>query len=330
MPRPAKRPRLYLDPKRKQWVIRDRKAFIRTGIAEANVAEADKALSEYLGAKHKPEPSPSPSIAEVLAAFLKERVPHMRSARNARYNIGSLERWWGEKRVSDINARTCREYASARTPSAARVDLIKLRSAVKYWHQEYGPLDQQPNFWLPPQEAPRERWLSRSEAASLLWSAMRVSYLKRMILLGLYTGSRPGVIKELEWSWIDFEAGVMRRRAPGEAERANKRRPNVRLGARILAHLRRWKRIDAGKVKWIVNYHGRKLADPHDSWRKAVKRAGLKGVTPHTLRHTRATWLMQSGVDLWEAAGHLGMSVQTLERTYGHHHTDFQKKAAEV
>ncbi len=33
-------------------------------------------------------------------------------------------------------------------------------------------------------------------------------------------------------------------------------------------------------------------------------------VTPHTLRHTAATWLMQRGVDPWCAAGFLGMSVK--------------------
>jgi hypothetical protein len=29
---------------------------------------------------------------------------------------------------------------------------------------------------------------------------------------------------------------------------------------------------------------------------------------------------MQNGCDLWEAAGYLGMSVETLEKVYGHHH----------
>jgi integrase len=33
-------------------------------------------------------------------------------------------------------------------------------------------------------------------------------------------------------------------------------------------------------------------------------------VTPHILRHTCTTWLMQKGVNLWDAAGFLGMTVQ--------------------
>ena len=59
--------------------------------------------------------------------------------------------------------------------------------------------------------------------------------------------------------------------------------------------------------------------------------AGLWGkVTPHTLRHTAATWLMQRGVPMWQAAGYLGMSVQMIERTYGHHHPDYMRGAAQA
>jgi len=54
----------------------------------------------------------------------------------------------------------------------------------------------------------------------------------------------------------------------------------------------------------------------------------LRAATPHILRHTCATWLMQAGVDKWEAAGFLGMTMRTLEVTYGHHHPAFQSGAA--
>jgi integrase len=57
---------------------------------------------------------------------------------------------------------------------------------------------------------------------------------------------------------------------------------------------------------------------------------GPDKVTRHTLRHTRATWLLQAGVDLWTAAGFLGMTVRTLERVYGHHCPDYQEQAANV
>jgi hypothetical protein len=55
----------------------------------------------------------------------------------------------------------------------------------------------------------------------------------------------------------------------------------------------------------------------------------IDDVTPRTLRHTAATWLMESGTDLWSAAGHLGTIVEVLERVHGHHHPDHLAEAVE-
>jgi integrase len=151
-----------------------------------------------------------------------------------------------------------------------------------------------------------------------------------MVLLGLYTGSRMRTILALEWGWIDMARGVMLRRAPGTQE-TKKRTPPVRLGRRILSHLRRWRRLDDQRSKYVCHYNGKLIDYPYAAWRRAIRDSGLgKGVTPHTLRHTRATWLMQNGVDVWEASGHLGMSPQILMRVYGKHSPDYQRRAAEV
>jgi hypothetical protein len=39
---------------------------------------------------------------------------------------------------------------------------------------------------------------------------------------------------------------------------------------------------------------------------------------------------MQRGVPIWQAAGYLGMSAQMIERTYGHHHPDYMRGAAQA
>jgi integrase len=178
-----------------------------------------------------------------------------------------------------------------------------------------------------------------SAVARLVWAARRTSTrgqpsIARFILLGLYTGSRSGVIRSLRWDWIDFTNGTMRRRSPRANERKNKRAPIVKLGRRILAHLRRWRRLDGPKAVYVCEHNGVPFDRMFYSWSKVLQLAGLDDsdgkVTPHIMRHTRATWLMQAGVDLWEAAGHLGMNVKTLQDHYGHHHPNFQSRAAEV
>lgn len=330
MPRRAKGPRLYLDPKRREWVIRDGPYFGRTGCPESNVEWAEKLLAKYIASKYKPEPSSEPLIADILLAYGKEHVPHKRSSKNIDYTIGSLSKWWSDKKLADVTAKNCRAYTATKSPAAARRDLETLRAAIKYWHKEYGPLASVPVVTLPDKPEPRERWLTRDEARRLRKAAMKTPHLYRFIVIGLLTGSRSGAIFNLRWDWIDFAAGTMLRRARGQAQSAQKRTPPVRIGRTLLRLLRLWKRKDGKASPYVVHYNGLPVRRIRRTWNKACEEAKLEGVTPHTLRHTRATWLMQAGVDLWEAAGHLGMTPEILQSTYGKHHPDHQKRAAEV
>lgn len=64
------------------------------------------------------------------------------------------------------------------------------------------------------------------------------------------------------------------------------------------------------------------------SFETARNKAGLKPeVTPHTLRHTKATWMARDGVPLWDIAGVLGDSVRTIEKKYAHHSPEFLHNA---
>jgi hypothetical protein len=95
MPRRRAAPRLYLDRKRRHWIIRDGASFIRTGCAEHERVGAEKRLAAYLGSKHTPQRSASPLIADILLAYSAEHLPYTRGARNAAYSIEDLATWWG-------------------------------------------------------------------------------------------------------------------------------------------------------------------------------------------------------------------------------------------
>ncbi len=165
-----------------------------------------------------------------------------------------------------------------------------------------------PLFWKPELNDPKERWLTRSEAARLLWAARRYQHL-----------AAPDPARALHWLAAGRAAGAalgsdrLRRGAhvapaEGKAEDKKKKTPKVKLGWRIMAHLKRWKRLD-GDQKLVCYFTGpnhpgaRQVGDPHGAWKKVIKAAELAGtgVTRHTLRHTRATWMMQKGVPIWEA-----------------------------
>lgn len=262
-------------------------------------------------------------------AYSTDHLPHTKAAKNASYNVGNLSAWWGGKKLSDVTAKNCRAYTATKSSAAARRDLETLRAAIGHWHREYGPLASVPAIVMPAKPQARESWLTRSEVARLLWRARRTEHLKRFILLAFYTGSRASALFSLTWDRIDFASGVMRRRGYGEAETSNKRTPPVRLGRRAIHFLRRWRDMDRGVSKFVVHWQGRKIGKLRRSWDRVADEARVSA-TPHTLRHTRATMLLQQGVDPWEVAGYVGMSLETLMRVYGHHCPNFQKRAAEA
>jgi integrase len=320
MGRRPKGARLYLDPARGEWAIRDGAYFQRTGTADRNTAE--RLLGRYIAGKYE-APSDDPLIDHVLRAYATAK-----GTRDIGYAVERMRSYWGAKRVSQINARLCEAYKDGK----GRRELQTLRAAVRYWHKHHAALRSIPVVVLPPAGAPRERWLSRSEAGRLLWASRRVEHLKRFVLIGLATGSRAGVIFSLRWSWVNFQTGVILRRAPGEREIKSKRRPPVRVSKRLLSFLRRWQEADgAGPDGYVVHFEGRKITHLRRSWQSAVIAAGLgPDVIPHCLRQSRATWLCQRGVPFWEIAGHLGMSVTVLQQVYGHHHPDYQRRAADI
>lgn len=331
MPRRSSGPRLWFDKKRGTWTILDGRSRRRTGFSLADVKGAEKYLGEYIASKHIVKNSDAPFIADVLAAYSTEHLAHKVSGSHIFYDIRKLGKWWGKMRVAEINAKTCREYSAFRkAPPSARRELAFLNAALGHWHKEHGPLKVVPAIVLPPKPSPRQNFMTRDQAATFLSVARRTPHLARFFLIGWYTGSRRSVIAGLKWSMVDLKTGVMKRRE-SDAPQTQKRSPPVKIGNRLVSHLRRWKRIDGQGVTYIIHFRGRKIVRPVSSWDRVREVAGLPDyVTPHVLRHSRATTLMKAGVNIWEAAKALGMSVAILESVYGHHHPDWQKDAAEA
>lgn len=329
MPRRSSGPRLWFDKKRGTWTIIDGRSRRRTGFTLEQTRPAEKFLGEYIASKHVVRDSATPFIADVLSAYATEHLAHKVSGSHILYDIRKLGKWWGEMRVAEISAKTCRAYVAHReAPGCSRRELAFLNAAIVYWHKEHGPLRTVPVVVLPPKPSPRKNFMTRNDAARFLLFARKTPHLARFFIIGWYTGSRRDVIAGTKWSMIDFKAETMQRKEKGWVE-TKKRAPPVRMGARLMAHLKRWRRLDGKDVVYVINWRGKRIARPISSWDRVRQEAGLpEYVTPHILRHSRATHMMQQGVDAWQAANALGMSLEVLTKVYGKHHPDWQKDAA--
>lgn len=332
MPRRGSGPKLWFDKARSSWTIIDGRKRSRTGFGADETARAEAALGDYIASKHTITGGPNPLLADVLSAYSDEKLVGKVSEAHILYDIAHLTKWWGTKRVLDINSTVCKAYVKHRKGIvSARRELAFLGAAIKHWHAEHGPLRAVPVVVLPPAPAPRSHWMTREQAARFLWVARKTPHLARFFIIGWYTGSRRAKICGLKWSMVDLKTGIMQRQPHGVPQPRNKKAPPVRMGSRLMAHMRRWKRLDGKKAEWVVAFRGRSIKRPIRTWDRARRKAKLPAyITPHVLRHTRATNMMQQGKDPWEASKALGMSLEMLTTVYGHHHPDWQKDVSET
>jgi integrase len=368
MPRAKKGARLWLRPARRRgnsaanavWIIIDGDRHIATGCLKSQAREAEKRLAAYIAEKYSPTRHARDidriDVADVLSIYLEDCGPRITDQPKLERTIGRLNDYWGGKMLSQVSAAECRGYVKERGKiGGARADLETLRAAINHHAKEslhYGIV----RVTLPQKGLPRDRWLTRSEAAKLVWACWRyreqqtvhrgrhkgqligtdkrpLRHLARFILIGLYTGTRASAIASASpyrqdgHSFVDLDQGIFYRLAIGRRA-TNKRQTPAPIPPRLLAHMRRWVRRGV-VVSHFVEWQGAPVKSVKTGFRHTVDLAGLWGkVTPHTLRHTAATWLMQRGVPIWQAAGFLGMSAEVLERTYGHHHPDYMRAAA--
>lgn len=360
MPRPPKGARLWPDKQQGVWYVRDGAVKRSTKCSLADRAGAERFLGEYVATKYEPPTDHRASklfVADILTYYLREIARGHKSAA-APYAVDRLIEWWGAKTIADVKRSTCRDYVTYRckqslpqaksqearkrkvTTETARRELTVLRAAINAYHAET-PLDALPVVTMPPPSQARDRWLTRDEVADFLRAARRFEdkdaarALIRFTLIALYTATRSGVIRRLTWTrtpdsgWVDLAGGVIHRRGTAERE-TNKRKPPVRIPERLAGSLRRWGASDArAGAETVIHYKGQPVAMQRKAWASARDAAGLgEDVTPHILKHTAITWMMQSGTTPWDVAGYAGTSIDMLEKVYAHHHPDFQKPAS--
>jgi len=348
MPRKAAGARLYQRPDNKLWVIRDTGSPDRsTGTRDRR--DAEKALAAYIAGKGTVTGTRHPDrfpVTEALAIYGKEHAITCAAQERIGYAIDALLQFWNGLTLADVKSETCRRYGRSRVrrlkdgrtqPISAgtiRRELNVLQAAINYCTKE-GYVTAPTFVTLPEAPPAKDRWLTRGEAAQLLWAAYRSQrgkHLARFILLGLYTGSRKdailrlGFLRNTTGGWIDLERNLIYRRGTAQLETA-KRRPPMPIPKRLAAHLRRWKA--SGDV-WAVNYQGQRVGDIKTAFAVACRQAGLDDVSPHTLKHTAITWAMQKGMKVDDASSYFGTSRETILRTYWHQSPDYLSDALAV
>lgn len=239
-------------------------------------------------------------VTDVLTYYATERETKVTAPAVMGRAIEKLSVFWQGRVVADVTPATCLLFCErrGRAASTVRRELGVLQAAINL-AQRNGRLTRSIAVQLPSSSPPRDRWLTRQEAARLLRASRSPRarlYMPLFILLGLYTGRRKEAILSLRWPQVDLDAGLIDFEIPGR-DRTKKRRGRIPIPAKLLPHLRR-ARKRGSDLGYVLHINGKRIGNIKRGFAAACKRAGVKNASPHTLRHTAATWLMQAGADL--------------------------------
>ena len=217
----------------------------------------------------------------------------------------------------------CREYHKARSAlgysnSTIRTDLALLRACLRW---RYG--DEAPQIWLPPASAPRDHWLTKEEARTLV-DAAKSHHIKLFLILGFATGARAKAILDLTWDRVDFRHGTIDYRPPGRVQ-TNKRRTVVPMNSTVRAALQEARR--GAMTDFVIEYAGGPVGSVKKSIARIAKATGI-AVSPHVLRHTCAVWMAQADVPMQKISQYLGHTSITLTAsTYARYSPSFMQDA---
>lgn len=166
------------------------------------------------------------------------------------------------------------------------------------------------------------RTLTREEEEKLIRNA--APYLQDLIGFALNTGLRIGEIFILRWSDVDWEKSFLNVFAPKTGKiRVVPMNPETR---RILEA---W---SLGRKNEFIFYNyetGKPFVDLGAGFALACQKAGIEGVTWHTLRHTFASRLLERGVDIVTVKELLGHSTVIVTMRYLHPNLDSKVAAVE-
>jgi len=304
---------------------------------------------------------------ETVAAFLDrfERdwvAVHVSAHSKERYHgaLGHVRRHLGEHQLQKVRpadiaglyAALSRAGLAARTIRLTHCVLHRALGQAKTW----GVIrDNAADVSKPPRAPDRETDMLQPDRARELRERLRGHPLYPLASLALATGMRRNEMLGLRWQDIDLDAGRLtieqsleQTRAHGiriKAPKTKRGRRTISLPATTVTELRaHWRaqqeqrlalgmgRAPADSVVF-ASYDGRPQSPTavSQAWPVAMAAIGMGGVTLHSLRHTHASMLIASGMDILTISRRLGHSSPTITLSvYGHLISGTDDRAAAI
>lgn len=270
------------------------------------------------------------TLADLIDRYTTVILPTKpKDARNMKRHL----EWWRDKigkygvaKISpDLIAQCRQELAEGttskktkRSPATVNRYLASLSTVMTYGVRECGWIIDNPCLRVAKfnESKGRDRIVSRDEFPRLLEECKnsRNEHLLPIVLLAITTGMRRGEIVGLTWDCIDLDRQIINLK-----ETKNGRPRTVSIVGQSLNLLRSHysKRNHDTPFVFPAKKRFGKISI-RKAWDEAVKRAGIKNLRLHDLRHTFCTYASESGASNMELATAMGHQTLQMLQRYTH------------
>ena len=312
----------------------------RTGEGPKTLAEKRKQSEE--AKKIEEEKEKALIFNEIFEIYIAQ-AKHDKSEKTCK-NESRLFKTWitsviGDKTLAEITVDLLEEIKismskAGRAPRTAHYALAVVRQVFNYvinrdLYNGHNPVNK---IKKPTSDNRRIRFLTKEEAANLLSKLQTASkQLHDIALLSLHCGLRAGEIFSLTWNDVDLEHEILSiKDTKSGRNRSAIMTPDVK---KMLEKNK--KHRDMSFIYVFKSRTNEKIKSVSNAFENAVNFLGFNNgvddarqkVVFHTLRHTYASWLVMSGVDLYTVQRLMGHSSISMTERYSHLAPDHLKKA---
>lgn len=203
------------------------------------------------------------------------------------------------------------DIRSRATASTANRYLALIRAILRMARDEWEWIETIPAIKLYKEPRKRVRWLQQHEALRLLEELPR--HLRVMARFSLATGLRQSNVSYLRWDQVDLERGFAWIH-PDQSKSG--KAINVPLNRDAIAVLQE---VIGEHDEYCFVYQGNPVERTSTkAWKAALERAGIENFRWHDLRHTWASWHVQSGTSLQELQELGGWASYEIVLRYAH------------
>ncbi len=313
-----------------------------------STATADKDKAEVIEARWKVEAhefkylgvEPPRTFDDLMLRYLKEVSVTKRAPERDVDAIRRLKPFFTGKELSKLKRSEVRAYIEKRKAEGMAAATINretglFSAAINYARREWDwNIPNNAQGMLQKRPEGRVRSLTLVEARKLIEVAARnikSPLLVFFISLALNTGCRKNEMLKLEWCRVDLKKDLLILEG---SNTKNGRRRSIPLNSEAraaLVGLARYREKHCPNSPWVfVRTNGKRLQSFNTSFQTLLKQVGIENFRVHDLRHTCASWLVSSGVQLPSVRDLLGhYSVQMTER-YAHLSPDNVRAAVSV